>query len=1070
MQRRFLMPLVLLLVLSAPAVAQICSVERVPTELDLYVDRNIASGVLTATATLTGIDLVGKASAPLILETIIFQECIVGNYTNTTCPIYTHVCGAPPQDYWYCSTGCCGSHLSKRTDTDGKAIALFPLNNESTIIAMYPGDDVYLPSNSTASYLYPPLFAGLSITPCFPLFLILGMLMLSMNAMGKSPIRAFDFSAIRTPRARRRGPTALVMGTGFVAAAVNVGKGIANAKKLKRLDKEGKLVKDKDGNILDISDEMKANGFAYKGGRVIKVDAYGNEKTDALGHVSNFFSAKWASGMGGKVLGKGGKAIAKGVGKGALKVANAQMRVTSGVVTGALDATAGKVIGKDLKTSVGLTEGGRTNLVKLAGSGSAALRSKWSGRTTDVNEPKKKGLFGKIWGGVKGAVEIASGRRAIVIGSKNVLEFKKTDDMAFYAYDPKRKLASGKNYDAFTVITGLIDRGEVQLRGTNGESNIHTALVARKTKLENMEKGGLVKFENGAWSLTKAGRNSSEARILVNGKKVSDVDGKVVRARGFSGVGVNMLRTMDNLDGQEVNRDASGNSFDLVGAQGARKQYGMSIEKYGRIVERNGTFDIIRPSAPGVSTVALMGIMGMVGPGGALFQSTYAMKFGRIEDIGGSRFSQGINRSEGDSESEYETKDMKEESRRIQKLLRDDSGNVDPAKLANAVNNPAVWTGPMINTLLRTAPGSTVGLSQDKLTSLGLDMNLQGYRNTGLAVGEQQLRAMETAHETCMKQSLTGEAYVSTFTSMLRNGVDVGGTNVALDSGTVSKIGIALNHKTRTDAVGTLSGLKTLGGMKPGEPGWRSGTLGATNIETKSETLDTERSGIAKAYSNLTETGQGTHDVRFRTQRLVSELRTENKVHENIEYAKEIDAGQDKLSAIRGQLNYFNNQARDIDRAGGIMDTRDVGSAEFDKANETFVRGIGVMTDPKHKENLDKLNTDANKIINNNNILWEKYRLNQQKDINRISSGVRDVQTSADVAGYNAYNQLNSTQEGHELSMAMDEVLEDVIEQKQSQLMQDRDAVLYGTSAPVRDYVIKDKLEKSRKKREGRYA
>ncbi len=242
--RGSLLLLLVLLVYSVPAMAQLCPVEKIPTDIELYVDRNEPSGVLEAGATLTGIDLANKASAPLPLEMVYFQECTIGNF-SLTCPSYAHICvPGPPTamgDIWNCSSGCCMSVQSKKTDSEGKASVLFPLMENTTIVAVYPGGDAYLSSNSTASYIYPPMLGALSITACFPLFFILGLLVLSMNAMGKSPIGAFDFSALHAPRARAKAVTPLVISTKMLAVAAGLmaaGKEVDSAIKDNKRKKE----------------------------------------------------------------------------------------------------------------------------------------------------------------------------------------------------------------------------------------------------------------------------------------------------------------------------------------------------------------------------------------------------------------------------------------------------------------------------------------------------------------------------------------------------------------------------------------------------------------------------------------------------------------------------------------------------------------------------------------------------------------------------------------------------------------------------------------------------------------
>ncbi|MFH1470109.1 MAG: hypothetical protein ABIF01_00005 [Candidatus Micrarchaeota archaeon] len=385
----------LLLILSASVFAQYCPVERVPTETELYVDRNNASGVFHCTATLTGIDLVTKATAPLPKETIYFQECAIGNFTVSGCPPYAHVCGPIPQDYWACPSTCCMAHISRTTDVDGKASVTFPLMDNVTIIALYLGGDVYLPSNSTGAFLYPPMFGALDIGACFPLILVMGLLMLSMSAMGRSPIGAFDFSSLRAPRARMRAPTAFVMSGAAIKAAVEgsiAGKSAMKEQKAKSgaktAEKEaiasGTLKRDDKGNYVLANGKDKAvigkKTFEVKDGKLTIRDTKSSVAFDSKGRVSSVEMAK-KDGEGGarrggffrtvgRAVGLAGK-IAYSPASGAGKV----VRKTGGSkgllgVIGSVGKGLNWVADKQLRImtagTIGTT-GGRVKLTKLVG-------------------------------------------------------------------------------------------------------------------------------------------------------------------------------------------------------------------------------------------------------------------------------------------------------------------------------------------------------------------------------------------------------------------------------------------------------------------------------------------------------------------------------------------------------------------------------------------------------------------------------------------------------------------------------------------------------------------------------
>ncbi len=174
--------LIALVCLSAIGMAQGCPVERLPTELDLYVNQNSEKGITEVSATLSAIDLANKVAAPLPEESIYFQECAAGNITAPNCPSYSHVCDLSGTDVWKCSTGCCIGVAREKTNSDGKASASFQLKEQTTVSAVYPGNDVYTQSNSTGAYLYPPQYGTPSITMCFPLFLIIGLVLFVLGA------------------------------------------------------------------------------------------------------------------------------------------------------------------------------------------------------------------------------------------------------------------------------------------------------------------------------------------------------------------------------------------------------------------------------------------------------------------------------------------------------------------------------------------------------------------------------------------------------------------------------------------------------------------------------------------------------------------------------------------------------------------------------------------------------------------------------------------------------------------------------------------------------------------------
>ncbi len=181
---RALLLLIAFILAASPAFAGcngVCPSDKFPTELQLYIQKD-SSGAIRASAALISIDLSGKAAIPISREKIFFQMCAFGNFEE--CPTGFHRCGPVPQDYWQCSSGCCGENAVKETDDDGKATALFTPVENATVAAVYPGGDTYLPTNSSAAYLYPPLYGALNISACFPLVLIIGLLLVTFSALG----------------------------------------------------------------------------------------------------------------------------------------------------------------------------------------------------------------------------------------------------------------------------------------------------------------------------------------------------------------------------------------------------------------------------------------------------------------------------------------------------------------------------------------------------------------------------------------------------------------------------------------------------------------------------------------------------------------------------------------------------------------------------------------------------------------------------------------------------------------------------------------------------------------------
>ncbi len=1152
MRSGIVLSLVFLLVLSAPAIAQMCPVERVPTELDMSVDRNIQSGVLTATAKLSGIDLVGKAAAPLPLEEIYFQECLVGNYTAATCPASAHTCAGPPQDYWECTTGCCRSNIVKKTDADGIAIALFPLDNETIIVGAYMGGDVYLPSNSTASYLYPPLFGSLGITACFPLFLILGLLIMSMNAMGQSPLRAFDFSSLRAPRARMRGATALVVGTGVIAGAIAAGKAIGKAGELKKMEKEGLIAKNKETGRYEETDKGKKAGIALAdgpGGTQTVHDRKANlKKLEKEGLIrKNTVTGKYEITEAGKKAGigtfktntgttrfyrsitdKDGN-VAYGFGKGHIKgrgvfgkvidgvqyTAGAgfarNMNLTGGPVWGAIGdgAKAGaKVVAKGGETvvnaPVGVATGGKTNLVKLVGKG---LKGAWRG-VSSAAKWTNKSLGGVpkfiVWTAPKGAYGVASGDRAIAIDVKKMkkpwkaVSVPKATDIGF-GVSGKRAEAV-KNHSLFSIYSGLVGSGEV-----SDLSEIKDQLKIRENELVRLQTQGFVAKKNGKWVLTKLGEEkSSRAKDMVNGKIIVDRNGNERHMRGVGGLSFSVLEGIADLDGKNVHQSASGVPFDLSsGMFSGSPGKGVVVERYGKIKEVDGQYVIQAPPTPGTTTVALMSALSVIGPQGSLFGSAYVMKFGRIDEIGGSTFGGSLRVAGGGGASAagYElTDDEKNELKKVEKTL-------SPENLEATTNNPAAWTDPTIMALMQSG-----AIDPSKIVAMGRNTQIQGYRQAGLIMNEDQLRAMEVAHEKA--SSLKGNDYVSSFTDQLRQGVTLNDeTHVQFSDRQVQTINLALNRRNKEESLNAIdtyySGTADLPRqeremrdmateMNMHEIRGRGTSLGhmaqdrefhqkiRERLDTESqirdaERLDTQTPWLKKTYSIMSASGQEAHDVRFRTNNLINELRTENKAFENLRYAEDRMRGTQAISKIRQDRAQLNSDIEklnaNIDNTGAAMDAHPVGSPEFNSANDEFTKKMWELHGEGGKTTeMEQLNQNAREATNHIDNLWLRRHHNEEKNIDNAPSYIDNINNNAQQVGTSAFLHLNSTQQGNELyssinNMAREEMLEEVEEKMSDELQRIRertaDVRTLGDTPAVRDYVVKKKLDE---KTEGTYS
>ncbi|MFH0817428.1 MAG: hypothetical protein V1909_02225, partial [Candidatus Micrarchaeota archaeon] len=490
MRGYFLLFAAILLFFPASAFAQFCPVEKIPTETQIYVDRNIASGVAQVTATLTAISLATKATSPLPKETMWFQECAIGNFSSGCPASYSHTCGGIPQDYWKCESTCCMAHQSKPTDADGKSSVLFPLMENTTYIAVYLGGDAYQPSNSTGSFLYPPMLGALDIGACFPLFLVLGLLMLSMSAMGKSPIGAFDFSSLRAPRAKQRAPTAYVVSTAAIVKMVRGVKSGIEYNNEKDPEKKAALAK-------DIKNTFQGKGEGGKKG-----------KKDVLDRALDIADATWARNLAKKTGGSKNlfKVFGK-VGKGIGWVADKQLRI---MTAGTIGAT-----------------GGRVPLVKLVGSGLKVVGKglkKFDDKIGHV--PSFVGVGAYIVGkNVLEGAKIATGKSDKVrfLGKKIFgLNFGLgfgggQADYLQYAWDPtgltKNALVANKHANSL----------KSQEIVNQGNSDRIPEFERRNKRFDELEKQKLVEKKNGEWAATEKGKKDAnlvtELNYLKNGKK-----------------------------------------------------------------------------------------------------------------------------------------------------------------------------------------------------------------------------------------------------------------------------------------------------------------------------------------------------------------------------------------------------------------------------------------------------------------------------------------------------------------------------------------------------------------------
>ncbi|MBI5158539.1 hypothetical protein HY992_00275 [Candidatus Micrarchaeota archaeon] len=188
-----------------------------------------------------------------------------------------------------CPTGCCYNPtqiFASTTDTEGKAQIILPLENVS-LVAWFKGDNFYMPSNSTGAYQSAQL-AGVNFAACFPLFLLLGLLMAAMHASGKSPFALIDFSASAAPRARTKAPVAAMISTQAISAIGKQIKGAYDAAKQKEALKEGLKKKEAEGKPgeggrvpMTTKDGMRLSAPGSKGGKPVTKKGFLEKLGDA---------------------------------------------------------------------------------------------------------------------------------------------------------------------------------------------------------------------------------------------------------------------------------------------------------------------------------------------------------------------------------------------------------------------------------------------------------------------------------------------------------------------------------------------------------------------------------------------------------------------------------------------------------------------------------------------------------------------------------------------------------------------------------------------------------------------
>ncbi|MEW6329795.1 MAG: hypothetical protein AB1468_06830, partial [Candidatus Micrarchaeota archaeon] len=287
--------LLFLFILANPAQGQTCAVGKLPTYIEVTTVSNENVGTVEAKATLYYVDDFRKTTGVLPYQDVYFQKCPSG------CPPGSRICDlgccdsaggryCGPSTFrfclpseWMCDRGCCfadASTVKSRTDSNGDAFAIFPKDNIS-VVAMYKGSDRYLPSNSSGAYGSSPM-GSITLGACFPLFLLLGLLLVAMGAAGYNPLGMFDFSAVRIPRARIRPLIGFQMSSRAITASLALGarreleKARVDQQMLKDLkaalsnetdpskkkELEGRIkgIEDKYGKLANLQKEVKSIG------------------------------------------------------------------------------------------------------------------------------------------------------------------------------------------------------------------------------------------------------------------------------------------------------------------------------------------------------------------------------------------------------------------------------------------------------------------------------------------------------------------------------------------------------------------------------------------------------------------------------------------------------------------------------------------------------------------------------------------------------------------------------------------------------------------------------------------